>query len=405
MRLPFLAEPSAAWTDETWLSFPRAHLHAGGIGALAIAGSLVLLALLPVRPGLDTVASTFLGVGAMGYPLFWLLAGLGSPGLAAAAKESLCCWPSPSAGALVAGGVLGLGLNIGDLFPGRARRAGAGRRAVASSALAALLGAPAALSAQGAGKVPASPPSPTPGIADNSFLLEEAYNQETGVIQHISTFSRFGADDWVYTFTQEWPVPGQKHQLSVTLPVQQVSGATGVGDVALNYRYQALDGSRGGVAFSPRLSLLVPTGSSSRGLGAGGTGIQANLPVSVAFGSRIVMHSNLGATWVPTAKNAAGDEAATMGFSAGQSVIWLARPTFNVLVEMAWTRSHEVTGTGTTARSDSLYASPGIRWAHNLGGGLQIVPGLAFPIGVGPSRGDNGLLLYLSFEHPFRRAR
>ena len=27
-------------------------------------------------------------------------------------------------------------------------------------------------------------------IADNSFLVEEAYNQEAGVVQHVSTFSR-----------------------------------------------------------------------------------------------------------------------------------------------------------------------------------------------------------------------
>jgi len=30
------------------------------------------------------------------------------------------------------------------------------------------------------------------------------------------------------------------------------------------------------------------------------------------------------------------------------------------------------------------------------------VPGIAFPIGVGPSAGDDAVLLYLSFEHPFR---
>ena len=41
--------------------------------------------------------------------------------------------------------------------------------------------------------------------------------------------------------------------------------------------------------------------------------------------------------------------------------------------------------------------------AWNLRNGLQIVPGLAMPIGLGPSRGDNALFLYLSFEHPFRR--
>src|SRR4249919_718696 len=55
-------------------------------------------------------------------------------------------------------------------------------------------------------------------IQDNSFLIEEAYNQEDGVIQHISTFQRLtSSHSWVYTQTDEWPVRSLKHQLSVTL--------------------------------------------------------------------------------------------------------------------------------------------------------------------------------------------
>ena len=61
-----------------------------------------------------------------------------------------------------------------------------------------------------------------------------------------------------------------------------------------------------------------------------------------------------------------------------------------------------MTGPGRTAASDGLLVSPGIRWAHNFSSRLQIVPGVAFPIRVGPSAGDAAVLLYLSFEHPFR---
>ncbi len=32
--------------------------------------------------------------------------------------------------------------------------------------------------------------------------------------------------------------------------------------------------------------------------------------------------------------------------------------------------------------------------------GLDVVARVAAPIGVGPSRGERGLFLYLSFEHP-----
>lgn len=254
-------------------------------------------------------------------------------------------------------------------------------------------------------QTPAAPAAP-PAIADNSFLIEEAYNQEHGVVQHISTFARpLGEGGWFYTFTQEWPVPGQRHQLSVTLPLQALDGSTGVGDVALNYRLQALTGSRGGVAFSPRGSLLLPTGASSRGRGAGGPGVQVNLPLSVTLGTRFVSHSNLGATWISGANNDLGHEADTTGLNAGHSLIWLARPAFNVMLEMAWTRAEAVREPRVTERTDSLYVSPGIRWAHNFKSGLQIVPGVAFPIGLGPSRGDEGVFLYLSFEHPFRGER
>src|SRR2546430_2035386 len=63
------------------------------------------------------------------------------------------------------------------------------------------------------------------GIMDNSFLVEEAYNQERGVVQHIATAfynvnRRAGPDDeaWNLTFTQEWPVFSQTHQFSYTVP-------------------------------------------------------------------------------------------------------------------------------------------------------------------------------------------
>ena len=38
---------------------------------------------------------------------------------------------------------------------------------------------------------------------------------------------------------------------------------------------------------------------------------------------------------------------------------------------------------------------------QNFDSGLQIVPGVAVPVGVGPSEGEYGVIGYLSFEHPF----
>lgn len=207
----------------------------------------------------------------------------------------------------------------------------------------------------------AQEPVPIP-IQDNSFLIEEAYNQERGVVQHINTLLR-ARRSWSYSLTQEWPLGGQRDQLSFTVPVER-----GVGPVAINYRRQ-LAGIGGGTAFAPRFSVLLPTAD------AGGTAVQLNLPVSAFIARDVVTHWNAGATL------ARADEPV---YNGGASVIWLARPSINFMVELVWTGS---------ARSDEVIVNPGLRWAHNLGS-LQIVPGISFPDG-------RDVFFYLSFEHPF----
>ncbi|WP_257309955.1 hypothetical protein [Geothrix fuzhouensis] len=247
-------------------------------------------------------------------------------------------------------------------------------------------------------------------IQDNSFLVEEAYNQEPGVVQHISTFTRYQeSKDWIYTFTQEWPVGGLEHQLSFTLPWQRLGlsldGKQAFGDVALNYRYQLVGDGNAPVAVAPRFTVLLPTGDEKRGYGKGATGFQVNLPVSFTVGSAFVGHFNAGATHTPRAINMNGDRATTQDFLLGQSFIWLANPRFNVMLEYVYTNGEMVTGPNQTDRQSTSFLSPGIRWAYNFPSGLQIVPGLALPIGVGASRGEKAIFLYLSFEHPFTKTR
>jgi hypothetical protein len=246
-----------------------------------------------------------------------------------------------------------------------------------------------------------------PSIQDNSFLIEEAYNQEDGVVQHISAFTRlWQSKSWIYTFTEEFPVYGQRNQFSYTLPVMNSGGepglAAGIGDLALNYRRQVIGSGDTRVAFAPRFTLIAPTGSVRMQRGMGGVGFQTNLPLSVVLSKHFVTHWNAGMTIVPRAQNAQGDRAGAIGVNAGQSIIWQAHPRFNVLLETLWTRTERVVGPHMTEYEDGLFVSPGVRWAYNFENGLQIVPGLAMPIGAGPSAGEKGVLLYLSFEHPWR---
>lgn len=244
-------------------------------------------------------------------------------------------------------------------------------------------------------------------IQDNSFLVEEAYNQEAGVVQEISFFTRSATThSWVYSFTNEWPVNGIRHQFSYTVSGThngEIPGsAKGYGDTALNYRYQLVGNGETRIASSPRFTVLLPTGDSRFGRGFGGTGLQTELPVSIVLHPKLVTHFNTGATWVPNARNELNQTAGLTGYNVGQSLIWLARPRFNVMLEVMFNDMQSVVAQGKTAWQKDLLISPGVRWAHNFKSGLQIVPGVAFPMGAGPSAGDRGVILYLSFEQPLK---
>ena len=236
-------------------------------------------------------------------------------------------------------------------------------------------------------------------IEDNSFLIEEAYNQEKGVVQYINTFYRARNGDIGYSFTNEMPIKIQEHQFSYTINVARVGGVTRFGDTYINYRYQAAgikEGSK--VAVAPRFSLILPTGSYRRETGTGAVGFQFNLPVSVKHSKKIVTHWNAGTTITPRARNPLGDRANIKGFNLGQSTVFLAKENFNVLVETVWNYNESVVGPKRTAGEYSMLINPGIRWAWNLKSGMQIVPGISVPIGVGPSYRERGIFLYLSFE-------
>lgn len=272
-------------------------------------------------------------------------------------------------------------------------------RTVPVAALLAALALPAAAAAD-----PAPDAEPV-RIRDNLFLLEEAYNQEPGVIQHIQVATVGTASrDWSWTFTEEWPVPDDRNQVSLTLPVVGLSGTsiTGLGDVLLNWRHQVVGvGGTGPVAFAPRLSLVLPTGSARKGTGRGATGVQANLPLSIEAGRFAVLHLNLGATLTPFAHAPAGRTGTAVDLNAGVALVVQPLRWFNLLVEASWGWLEDV-GDDRSRRRHDLLVSPGVRFAiDEPRSGLQVVPGLAVPVRVLPAGDREALvLLYLSFEHP-----
>lgn len=259
---------------------------------------------------------------------------------------------------------------------------------------------PVALIAQSSAPAAASA---SPGIQDNSFLIEEAYNQEEGIVQHIFTFRWHRGSDFEGAFTQEWPIGGITHQLSYDLPLIRADHQSGLGDIRVNYRYQLVGSGVTRVASAPRLSVTFPTGDWKRGRGAGAVGIETMLPVSYVLSPLFTTHVNAGVAFTPSARNPAGNRADVYAITLGHSLVLTGNPNIQLLVETVYGRDQVVVGEKRTEWTNDLVISPGVRGAFNFASGLQIVPGIAFPIGIGPSAGDRGVFLYLSFEHPFTR--
>jgi hypothetical protein len=251
------------------------------------------------------------------------------------------------------------------------------------------------------------------GIQDNSFLVEEAYNQEPGVVQHIlnvPVFFSHGEKEITPSFTQEWPIFGQTHQFSYTAPHTFTEDENGFADVRLNYRLQALMESDCTPAFAPRFSFVVPTGDANKGFGRDRVGYEINLPFSKIVSDRWTLHFNAGGSLFPNVR-----DRDLWNYNLGGSAIYAVSRNLNLMLESvaAWEEDVDSAAIAASAketlvrlrridRSVTALISPGARYAFNLPN-AQLVVGVAVPIGLTSESPDYGLFFYLSFEHPFVR--
>jgi hypothetical protein len=260
------------------------------------------------------------------------------------------------------------------------------------------------------------------GIQDNSFLIEEAYNQQPGIIQHIfNLVPTWDVDGGVrhretnFLFTQEWPIFSQAHQFSYSIPYNRftdqepggpILASEAIGDIMLNYRYQLLGGKDQELSIAPRFSLILPSGDENQGIGMGKLGYQFMLPVSKEY-DNWCFHLNAGFTVTPDVTAGVdpllGLPGQTVyGYNFGGSAIYKLRSNFHLMMETVYLRDENLLLEGTRDGSHELVVSPGVRWSPYTNGDTQWVLGLAAPVGVTGDAQDFSLFFYMSFEHPFQ---
>lgn len=225
-------------------------------------------------------------------------------------------------------------------------------------------------------------------IEDNSLLIEEAYNQEPGIVQFMLRYEGFKNKDWTFQFDNEIPIGGQTHQFSYSVPYGHVDAQdkSGIRDMTVSYRYQLMNNDT--VAMAPRFSIVLPTGDDSKGLGEGGTGFEFNMAASFKLSPRFVMHMNAGASFVPRSKVANPPaKVSSLETSYGMSGIYHISDVFDVMLE-------------TKGEGENLYLAPGVRTAINSGE-WQIVPGLAYAQNIKPyADEDYSIIAYFSVGGP-----
>ena len=254
-------------------------------------------------------------------------------------------------------------------------------------------------------------PRPIEIIEDNSFLIEEAYNQEPGVVQHIFQYLYSGDSrqrGWTFAFTQEWPIYGQDHQFSYTVLsyhlINEGQRQHGVGDTLLNYRYQALEEGPGTPAFAPRFSLIIPTGNRDKGTGNGVVGYQWNLPFSKKVEPQLALHANFGVTYLPHVRSPMNNGQLSPKRSlvspwVGGSAIFALLPRLHLILEWLGIIEDDINGSGRAVRTFNPLLSPGFRAAVVNENDLQIVAGAGVPIGLNRQANNLAAFLYFSIEH------
>jgi len=245
-----------------------------------------------------------------------------------------------------------------------------------------LLAAPAA-----AQRAPEPEPDEESGtvIEFSGFFVEEAYNQERGMLQQIARVTAVRHGSWGGRYSQEWPVFDERRQLELAALVNGEDGLAGLG---AELRFLLAGGEDAVFTLSPGVEAAWERD--------GEWEIELMVPASVRLFEGLVASTNAAFSVHP--------EDGGTSWQVGQGLIWRAHPRLNFLLEGVYSHGESVLE-GADEEDEGFIVSPGVQVAFPLGEDAQLVPGIAFPVGAGPSSGQRAVMFYLSLEHPFGRRR
>lgn len=248
--------------------------------------------------------------------------------------------------------------------------------------------------------------APSSVIEDNSFLLDEAYNQDPGVVQITQVFQILpSTGEWSHSPAIEFPIVTENHQITLQFPFSRPMGASlSLNDFALQYQYWLIHAKY--FHLTPRIGAVFPTGNSTIGTGSGTVGAQAGLSTTVNFGDAFAFHTSGNAFLYPGSRATDGVATTTWDASIAASLIWRPLSWLNLLTEGVLTSDQTPLPGGSIGRDLLATVSPGARFSIRLGEHRtwEIVPGVAVPFTwrtSSPGSASISVLGYLSIEGPW----
>ena len=258
----------------------------------------------------------------------------------------------------------------------------------------------------------AADPAPIEGFSDHGFLVEEAYNQDEGEVQHIfnaAYISDSRRRGWSFNLEQEWWLFTEDHQIGFSFPVvrldEEGEKQRGIGDILVEYRYQLTKEGPTRPAVAPKFSLILPTGDRHEGTGNGVVGYEWSIAGSKKVASRLAVHANVGLTYLPNVRAPLDNSQrlslrrSLVSYDLGTSVVFAVSSDFHMMLEWIGEFANEIDGRGKKERLFKSSLSPGIRAAVIDKEGVQTVVGVGVPIGLTSPADDVGVFLYFSVEH------